>query len=283
MLKFIQRYKLRLSLGLILVLLLLSLLGQIGGSKRSENWFTYLFQSITHPFLALSNSVYDGATGLWQGYIWLIDVAEENSRLQKELETAKEEVARDNEIIIAYYRQRELLKFAQNNRDQKVFAEVVGEVQRGFSRLLVLNKGSHEGIKKNFAVVTPEGVVGKVQSVSAFQSVVQLITDPNSKFPVLVQSTRAKAMVQGSLDGTLTIIHFPRRMDIEKGGLVITSGLAGILPKGFSVGRVASIEKKEFGLFQTITLQPTVDLNKLEEVAVILYARQNIHQPLFTD
>ena len=192
-------------------------------------------------------------------------------------------MARGQEIRTAFNRQRRLLEFEQINQDKKVFAEVVGEVKRGFSKLLVLNKGSKDGIKRNFAVVTPEGVVGKIQSVTPYGSVVQLITDPNSQFPVLVQRNRAKAMIQGNLEGSLNIVHFPRRTDLEKGDLVITSGLAGIMPKGLAVGRVSSIEKKEFGLFQNANLTPAVDLNRLEEVIVILYVRSNIHQPLFSE
>ncbi|MDT8447392.1 MAG: rod shape-determining protein MreC [bacterium] len=279
---FLKRYRFRISIGFILVVLLLVILSQLE-ERRRENWFSHLVQTVSHPFLSLSNSVYTGSKDLWLGYLWLVDVRSENLRLKTELRSLKEEVARNQEIITAFERQRKLLEFAETNDDDKVFAEVIGEVQRGFSRLLVLNKGAQAGIKKNFAVVTPEGVVGKIQSVTPYQSVVQLVTDPNSQFPVLIQRTRSKAMIQGSLDGDLTITNFPRRQVLDKGDLVITSGLAGILPKGFSVGRVSRVEKKEFGLFQTITLNSTVDLNKLEEVAVILFSRSNIHQPLFSE
>jgi len=282
MLKFIQRYKLRLSLGFVLIFLLLSLLGQVGGN-RQENWFSSLFQAATQPFLRFSDYMVDGVSGVWTGYIWLVGVKKENQQLTKQLLELQSQAAQGREVYKGYLRQRELLNFKQKNQDQKVFAEVVGEIQRGFSRLLILNKGSREGIKKNFAVVTPSGVVGKIQSVTDYQSVVQLITDPNSKFPVLVQQNRAKAMVQGSLDGTISITHFPRRIEIEQGGVVVTSGLAGILPKGFPVGLVSSVEKKEFGLFQTVTIEPLAELHNLEEVVVILYANQNIHHPLFTD
>jgi len=282
MLKFLQRYKLRLSLGFVLIFLLLSLLGQVD-SKRQENWMTSLFQAATQPLLQFSDYMVDGVSSIWTGYIWLVGVNQENQDLSKQLLQLRSEAAQGKEIYKAYLRQRELLAFKQKNQDQKVFAEVVGEIKRGFSRLLVLNKGANEGIKKNFAVVTPLGVVGKIQSVTTYQSVVQLITDPNSKFPVLVQENRAKAMVRGSLDGTISITHFPRRTEIKQGGVVVTSGLAGILPKGFPVGLVSSVEKKEFGLFQTVTLEPVAELDNLEEVVVILYANQNIHHPLFTD
>ncbi|OGG96703.1 MAG: rod shape-determining protein MreC [Candidatus Lambdaproteobacteria bacterium RIFOXYD2_FULL_50_16] len=282
MLAFLKRYRFRISIGVVLLYFFLTLVGQIE-AKRAENWFSGLIQTLTHPFLLVSETTTRGVSGLWNGYIALIHVQEQNQQLLEEIKILKEEVARGQEIRTAFNRQRRLLEFEQINQDKKVFAEVVGEVKRGFSKLLVLNKGSKDGIKRNFAVVTPEGVVGKIQSVTPYGSVVQLITDPNSQFPVLVQRNRAKAMIQGNLEGSLNIVHFPRRTDLEKGDLVITSGLAGIMPKGLAVGRVSSIEKKEFGLFQNANLTPAVDLNRLEEVIVILYVRSNIHQPLFSE
>ncbi|OGH00343.1 MAG: rod shape-determining protein MreC [Candidatus Lambdaproteobacteria bacterium RIFOXYD1_FULL_56_27] len=282
MFNFLKRYRFRISIGLILAVLMLSLLGQVE-SRRNENWFSYAIQTLTHPLLSVTHSVGEGVKNLWLGYVWLVNARSENEALKAKLRELTEQVAHHQEIVFAYERQKQLLQFAAENQDEKVFAEVVGEVERGFSRLLVLNKGSRYGIKKNFAVVTPDGVVGKIQSVTPFESVVQLITDPNSQFPVLVQETRAKAMVEGNLEGGLKILHFPRRMVIEKGDMVISSGLSGIYPKGFRVGTVSGIEKKEFGLFQTLTLTPYVDLNRIEEVAVILRAKGNPEPPLFTD
>ena len=90
-------------------------------------------------------------------------------------------------------------------------------------------------------------------------------------------------MSYGSLDGTITIKRIPRDQNIFKDDQVVTSGLAGVFPKGFPVGKVEKIDKKPSGLFQSVTMIPAVDLSKIEEVAVLLRNVENIHQPLFTD
>jgi rod shape-determining protein MreC len=90
-------------------------------------------------------------------------------------------------------------------------------------------------------------------------------------------------MSYGSLDGIITLKRIPRRQEIFLDDQVVTSGLAGVFPKGFPVGKVKKVIKKQYGLFQSVTLTPTVDLSKVEEVAVLLRNVENIHQPLFTD
>ena len=282
MFNFLKRHRFRISIGLILTSFFFILVGQVE-KGRINNWFTGLIQGVVYPFQATGDWLADGVGSTWNRYVWLINVAEENQELRLELAQLKEEKAATEELRLAYDRLLGLLQFERTNQDQKIFASVVGERRDSFSKLLVINQGSSSGVKKNYAVVTHMGVVGKVQSVTPFQAVVQLITDARSHFPALVQRSRLKVMVQGELDGSLVISNFPRRMSLKLGDMVVTAGLAGIFPKGLPIGIVSQIEKKEFGLFQKVTLTPTVRLDQLEELAVILYSVSNIHQPLFTE
>ncbi len=126
-------------------------------------------------------------------------------------------------------------------------------------------------------------MVGVIQSVTAIQSVVQLIKDSRSQFPILIQRTGDKAILYGSLDGTLTIKRIPRTLELFNDDLIVTSGLAGIFPKGLPVGKIKSVNRGRFGLFQSVELTSSVDLKKVEEVVVILRNVNNIHQPLFTE
>ncbi len=281
MFNFLKQYRFRISISLLLIAFFLVLVGQLE-KGRMQNWFVTTISTLVYPFQAGGDWVVNSSIELWTHYIWLIDTAKDNEALKKELIRLQGEQAAMQEIQQAYRRMMSLLQFGNENPDLKIFAQVIGEKKDAFSRLLILNRGTQAGIHKNFAVVTPQGVVGKIQSVTPFQSVVQLITDSRSHFPTLLQRTRLKSMVQGDLDGSLIIANFPRRMSIKLGDKVITSGLAGIFPKSLPLGIVSEIEKKDFGLFQKITLTPAVNLDQLEEVAVILYSKGNIHQPLFT-
>lgn len=281
MLKFIKKYRFRISIIFLLLFFLFTLLVQVD-KQRTENWFTASVQTIAYPFQLSFAVVTRQARDLWLHYMWLTDVREKNKQLRIELNELKAESSRNREIRISYENLLSILDFSKNNPDKKVFAEVIGEVKRDFSRLMIINKGYRDGVKPNFAVVSHDGVIGKVQSVTPFQSTVQLITDSLSKYPVMLQRTRTKAMLQGE-NGTLQIIDIPRRIDVKPDDLVITSGLAGIFPKGFPVGKVEEVSKKKFGLFQTATLAPLVDLDNIEVVSVVLRSVRNIHQPLFTE
>lgn len=281
MLDFLLKNRRRISVLFLLIFFLAVLVSQTD-RFRSENWFTSLVQNLAYPFQAVFHFAETQITETWRHYVWLVDTEAENQELRKKVAYLEELNAENREMRIAYKRLLELLDFKRKDPNKKVFAEVVVEINKPFSRLLVINKGSDDGIRPNFGVVTPEGIVGKIQSVTALQSIIQLITDPRAQFPVLIQRTRTKAMIQVR-DGNLVISRVPRRQEIYEKDRIVTSGLAGVFPKGFPVGQVSSIQKKEFGLFQSLTVTPAVDLNKIEAVTVILQSVQNIHRPLFTD
>ncbi len=282
MFRFIKNNRLRISIVLIFLFFLLYLAIQVD-TRRSENWFTATVHTIAYPFQSAFHFFETQIGRAWRHYIWLIDVREENERLWERIWQLEEENAEWREIRLSYEKLRKALEFKEKDPNLKLFAEVIYELDKPLFKILVINKGSDEGIKPNFAVVAPGGIIGKIQSVTSNQAVVQIITDSRSQFPVLIQRTRTKAMLYGSLEGTITIERIPRRLELFKDDQVVTSGLAGVFPKGYPVGKVDKIDKKPFGLFQSVTLTPSVDLSKIEEVAVILRNVDSIHQPLFTD
>jgi len=281
MLGFLQKYRRRLSVIFLIVFFLILLITQAEKS-RSDNWFTAFVQNIAYPFQSVFHYAETRLTSTWKQYIFLIDVKQANRSLQEKVKHLEELNAESREIRIAYDRLFTLLQFKQKDPNQKVFAEVIVEINKPLTRILVLNKGADDGILPNFGVGTPQGIVGKIQSVTSTQSVVQLITDARTQFPVLIQRTRTKAMLTVK-DGELIISRIPRRLEVYENDHVITSGLAGVFPKGFPVGKVKKIVKKDFGLFQSVILSPAVELDKIEEVAVILRSVYSIHQPLFTE
>lgn len=281
MLDFLQKNRRRISVVFLIVFFLGLLITQTEES-RSDNWFSSLVQNIAYPFQNAFYLAKISITSVWGQYVWLIDVQEENNILRKRVEQLEEVNAENREIRIGYQRLLKLLEFKQKDPNQKVFAEVIVEINKPFSRLLIINKGADDGIRPNFGVVTPRGIVGKIQSVTSGQAVVQLITDARTQFPLLIQRTRTKAMLHVK-DGELIIDQIPRMLELYENDRIVTSGLAGVYPKGIPVGRIKEIRKKDFGLFQSVTLSPAVELNKIEEVAVILKSVYNIHGPLFTD
>ncbi len=281
MLDFLQKNRRRISVIFLIIFFLIILIAQADKS-RSENWFSAAVQSIAYPFQSTFHFVETRITSAWQRYIWLINTQQENKVLLEKVNRLEEIDAESREIRIGYRRLFNLLEFKKKDRNIKVFAEVIVEVDKPFSKILIINKGADDGIQPNFGVVTPLGIVGKIQSVTSVQSVVQLITDTRTQFPILIERTRTRAMLQVK-DGELIINRIQRRLELYKNDRIITSGLAGIFPKGITVGKIKEIRKMEYGLFQSVILSPAVELNKIEEVAVILRSVHNIHRPLFTD
>ncbi|MCP4751670.1 MAG: rod shape-determining protein MreC [Proteobacteria bacterium] len=279
---FFRKNRLRISVVLTFVVLSFYLIAQID-NPRSDNWFSALVQNISYPFQTSFHFIEIRLRKAWTHYIWLVDARQENDRLWKTVKSLEEENAKSREIRIKYRRMLDILEFKKRDPNRKIFAEVIVEIKKPFSRQLIINKGTNDGIRPNFAVVVPEGIVGKIQSSTSIQSVVQLISDSHSQFPVLIQRTRTKAMLHGSQDGTLRIRYIPRRLELLEKDEIVASGLAGIFPKGFPVGKITSINKKKFELFQSIVLTPSADLDRIEEVAVVLKSAYNIHQPLFTE
>ncbi|MDH5560223.1 MAG: rod shape-determining protein MreC [Deltaproteobacteria bacterium] len=282
MLDFLKKNRLRISVVLIFISLFFVLIVQID-NERKENWLSLFVQNLSYPFVASSSFITRQVSDYWTHYVYLIGVKQENDQLKERLKNLSEINQKNYEYIIAYQRLQRSLEFQNTNPDEKVFAEIIGEIKKGFSKLIVINKGYQHGIRRNFAVLSHEGIVGKIQSVTTFQSVVQLINDSHSQFPVLIQRTRTKAMLHGTYDGNLVVENIPRTLELKHEDRIVTSGLAGIFPKGFPIGFVSRIDKKDFGLFQSVVLTPAVDFNKLEEVVVILSSKSNIHKPLFTD
>jgi len=149
-------------------------------------------------------------------------------------------------------------------------AAVIGLDPSPFLHYVIINRGSNDGILRGMPVVTYQGLVGRVDAVIADASRVQLITDSASKVNVRLQNAETDASLVGSLTGDVTLDLIPQDVDLEKGDLVLTSGLGGGYPPDLIVGQVVNIRSRDFDLFQQATVQPVADFNRLEIVLVIV-------------
>jgi rod shape-determining protein MreC len=132
------------------------------------------------------------------------------------------------------------------------------------SRVIIIDKGSHDGVKADMAVITPDGIVGKVKDVFPISSQVLLINDHDSGAGVILESSRLQGVLKGTSLGELQITDIMSDEKIEAGEHVISSGGDRIFPKGISVGPVISASP-----FMNIRVKPSADLRRLEEVLVV--------------
>ncbi len=163
-----------------------------------------------------------------------------------------------------------LLDFARSNpENQYIAASVIGRDPVPFLRYIQIDKGSDDGLRHGMPVVTQQGLVGRVDAVTAGASRVQLITDSNSSVNVRLQTSGVEAMLVGSVTGEVSLQMVPQDVTLKPGELILTSGLGGNYPPGIVVGQVVTVRKRENDLFQTASIQPAVDLNNLPAVLAI--------------
>ncbi len=170
---------------------------------------------------------------------------------------------------------RALLNFVPGPEASYVTARVIGDTGGAFAHSLVLNAGFRAGVRKGQAVVTGDGLVGRVAGVGTRSTRVILITDLNSHIPVLVERTRTRAILAGDNTEVLRLIRLPPGAEVSPGDRVVTSGHGGAFPPGLPVGVVASVSDAGIGV------QPFVERSRLEYVRVVDFGLRGILQPLF--
>ncbi len=163
-----------------------------------------------------------------------------------------------------------LLNFTRSHTEnQYVASTVIGRDPVPFLRYLLIDRGSDAGLRHGMPVVTQQGLVGRIDAVTAGAARVQLITDSGSAVNVKIQNSNVDALLVGSVTGEVTLEEVPQDVDLKPGDLILTSGLGGNYPAGIVVGQVLTVRKIETDLFQTASVQPAVDLSNLAAVLVI--------------
>jgi rod shape-determining protein MreC len=207
---------------------------------------------------------------IWIHYFFLVETAKENDNYKKALSHSVERNNLYKELKLSNTRLRSLLDFQKIITDKVIAAEVIGKDPSPWFKTIMINKGKDDGVKKGSAVVIPEGIVGQVAEVSAHNSKVLLIIDPNSAVDALVQRSRARGIIKGGFADRCVFKYVLRKKGIAVGDTVVSSGLDGVFLKGLPVGQVSSVVKPNSGIFQEVTVIPCVDFEKLEEVLIVL-------------
>jgi rod shape-determining protein MreC len=187
----------------------------------------------------------------------------ENSRLQTQIIVLQQQIS---EAQVLYG----LLNFErQQPENQYVAASVIGRDPNPFMGYIIIKAGSDQGIRRGMPVVTEQGLVGRISTVSASASLVQLITDPSSAVNVRLSSSQTEAILSGSVTGDVILDLVPQDITIQPGELVLTSGLGGNYPPNIVIGQVLNVRRQENELFQGASVQTVVDFSQLQVILVI--------------
>jgi rod shape-determining protein MreC len=210
-------------------------------------------------------------TGAWSRYADLRGVQAENERLRREVVDLGVRLQQERALAQRGQRLELLLRLQSAMARQTLAADVIAGDATSYFRTVTINRGTGDGVRRDLAVVAPAGVVGRiVGDPSRVTARVQLLINRTAGAGALVERSRAGGVVAG--DGqALRLEYVSPLADVAVGDVVVTSGLDGIYPRGFVIGRVAAIEGT--GVSRRITVQPTVDFSSLEEVLVVIDGR----------
>jgi len=211
-------------------------------------------------------------SSLWRQYVYLVGLREENDKLRAELAHATSETASLREDAAKAKRLAELLALVPPPQWSREGAAVIAHRLGPNAALetFIVDKGSRQGVIINTPVVSPAGVVGRVLRTSLSAATVLMITDPNSKIPVVSQKTRTQGILIGQGAGQKLFLQYvPMSAPIEEGETLVTTGLGGVFPEGLPVGVVNVVTKEGASLFLNVQATPLIDPDHMEEVDLL--------------
>lgn len=270
--EFLGLFPLNLKKLLFLCLIIAVPILTINVQRKSgdTDWFLKPFYFVTISLQKLYVGFSSQVRGTTAQYLNLMDIKKDNRNLQNEVSVLKAQLVQLEEIRLENVRLSRLLDFKESTPLDLIPAKVIGHDMIGQHQTLIINKGKNANIVAGQSVVTPDGVVGSVLSVSEKFSQILRVTDRYSDIDAVAQRTRARGIVEGVSTTECQMKYLQRTDDIQIGDLIVTSGFDGVFPKGFPIGTVTKVDKKSYGITQTVLMNPAVSTINIEEVFVVL-------------
>jgi rod shape-determining protein MreC len=257
--------------ALLLIALLFVQLLLMSGDVRDAAGTTLLetaFLRVSQPVVALGRAIGGGFSGLTGSVREMSSARDENERLRDEVVELRRELDRYREESIENRRLRRLLMMREHIAPRSIGAAVVTAVLSDQEHVIVVNRGTSDGVAPDQAVIAWGGAVGRVVFADSGLAKIRLLTDPNSGVAGVVQRSRQEGMILGRGKGLLEMVYVPSFADVALGDRIVTSGIDGVFPKGIGIGVVRASEAA--GIARTILVEPEVDFSRLEEVLILI-------------
>jgi rod shape-determining protein MreC len=261
----------------IVVLLLAVPFFFLRASIRKPSELTPIDQTVLRvaaPFEFVSSELARGLSSLIGEYVYLVDVKDGNNRLSYENARLRSRVRELEHAEAESRRLRRLLGMRDTIADETVSALVVGKDTTEYFRVAHLTIDTpNPRIRVNMPVIALDGAVGTVERVAGEKVMVELAVDSGFGVDVVVERTGARGFARGIGDRAryaVRVEYVHRTDEVEIGDLLVTSGVGCRFPKGIPVARINKVQKRGFGIYQTVEAEPTVDFSRLEEVLIIL-------------
>lgn len=216
-----------------------------------------VMEVLSQPAAAVANAVQNVKDLYW--------LRTENARLRTENAKLREWQATAHQLQTENTALRDFLRMAPETQARYVTARVIADPGGAFVRSAIVNVGRRHGAAKGQAVVTPDGLVGRIFEAGLHSARVLLVTDINSRLPVLIESSRARAILAGDNSDRPKLAFLAASADVSVGDRIVTSGQGGMFPPGLPVGAVSSIDGG------VVRITPFVNFDRLELVRIVDY------------
>lgn len=237
--------------------------------KPQYYFFERPFAFSIHSIQSVFGFISGGISSVWNNYIDLVHVKMENQILIEENKMLRNESLSLKEKAMAGDRLMELLNLKDTLNNEYIIANIIAKDPSNWSSVVVINKGSKDGLMPNMGVITADGVVGRIVKTTPGYSRVLLLSDRNSAIAGLIQRTRDEGIVAGRAGRALRLNYIMITSDVRKGDHVLTSGTDGVFPEGIVIGSISNVESPKNAMFHSIELLPNVNLLRVKEVMVL--------------
>lgn len=229
---------------------------------------------VAAPIEYVSAALARGISSLFGDYVYLVDVKKDNDKLAYENARLRAEVRQLKSAEAENVRLRRLLNLRETIQAETVSAVVIGKDTTEFFRVAHVtldNPGVQ--VKAGMPVLSFDGTVGTVLRVAGDKVDVELTVDSGFGVDVVVERTGARGFVRGVGDRSrhaVRVEYVQRTDEVDVGDVLVTSGVGCRFPKGVPVARVNKVVKRDFGMYQSVEAEPSVDFSRLEEVLIVL-------------
>lgn len=262
--------------------------------KKSSNFFKYFIilfvisgALVLGSFFGVLNPVIGPATRIVSPVVSFFDslsqkikgndtdlnveeLKKNNDDLRRKINELTLEISALKELKVENESLRAQLKFSESIAQKTVAATVVSRDPSNFSKTIVIDRGSKNGIKKGMAVLSDGFFAGKIYDVTSYTATVLLLTDSNFEISGFVQESRALGLVKGQIGSGLVMEMIPQDEKVSINDTIVTSNIQSEIPEGLVVGKVTEVDKESQGLFQKASVVPFINLEQLKYVVIVL-------------
>lgn len=273
--EFFRRHR-KAIISFIAVVVPLFLLYVHGRYPRKTTIVEHALMQVTGPAKSAANKVIQGIGDVWNGYIALTDVQEENERLREEKRRLTGQALENKQLREENRNLRAQLEFKRARKDLKlVAAQVIGQTVSPYARVvsIEIDLGAGDDVREGMPVVTEQGLVGRLMQVSGSYAEVMLVADEKSSVHVKVSGKGVTGTVEGlglEDEYTARLLYLQRAIKPQPLDTLVTSGHDKIFPPGLEVGYIQQSEERQKGLYYELRVAPAVNFSTLETVQVVV-------------